>query len=57
VARVSGKQISILYNQGQAGGVSRLVADVGLAEELLGWVPHTELEEGLRLTLERDSRF
>jgi UDP-glucose 4-epimerase len=57
VARVSGKQISVLYNQGQAGGVSRLVADVCLAEELLGWVPRTELEEGLSLTLERDPRF
>jgi len=57
VARVSGKQISVLYNQGQAGGVSRLVADVSLAEELLGWLPSTELEEGLRLTLERDPRF
>ena len=57
VARVSGKQISVLHNQGQEGGVSRLVAGVGLAQDLLGWAPSTELEEGLRLTLERDRRF
>lgn len=57
VGRVSGKKISVLHNQGQEVGVSRLVADVGLARELLGWAPHTELEEGLRLTLERDPRF
>jgi len=57
VARVSGKQISVLHNQGQEGGVSRLVADVGLAQNLLGWAPSTELEEGLRLTMERDRRF
>lgn len=57
VARVSGKQVSVLHNQGQEGGVSRLVADVGLAQNLLGWEPRTELEEGLRLTLERDPRF
>lgn len=57
VARVSGKQVSVLHNQGQDGGVSRLVADVRLAQDLLGWEPRTELEEGLRLTLERDPRF
>lgn len=57
VARVSGKQVSVLHNQGQEGGVSRLVADVGLAQDLLGWTPRSELEEGLRLTLERDPRF
>jgi UDP-glucose 4-epimerase len=57
VARVSGKQVSVLHNQGHEGGVSRLVADVGLAQDLLGWTPRSELEEGLRLTLERDPRF
>jgi UDP-glucose 4-epimerase len=57
VARVTGKQVNLLHNQSQSGGVSRLVADVTLARKLLGWAPHTELEEGLRLTLERDPRF
>jgi UDP-glucose 4-epimerase len=57
VARATGKQASILHNRGQSGGVSRLVADVSLAQELLGWTPRTELDRGLRLTLERDPRF
>ncbi len=57
VARVTGKRVNVLYNPGQSSGVSRLVADVGRARELLGWMPTTELEEGLRLTLEGDPRF
>ncbi len=57
VARVTGRQVNILYNRGQSGGVSRLVADVRLAERLLGWRPRTGLEQGLRLTLEGDPRF
>ena len=56
-ARVTGKQVNLLHNQSQSGGVCRLVADVTLAQELLGWAPHTQLEEGLRLTVERDPRF
>lgn len=57
VALVSGKKVNVLHNPGQSGGVSRLVADVGMARQLLGWQPHTDLEKGLRLTLERDPRF
>lgn len=57
VARVTGKRANVLHNQGQPSGVSRLVADVRLAERLLGWMPCTDLEEGLRLTLQRDPRF
>jgi UDP-glucose 4-epimerase len=57
VARVAGKQVSILHNNNQSGGVSRLVADVSLARELLDWKPRTALEQGLTLTLERDPRF
>ncbi|MFC2037226.1 NAD-dependent epimerase/dehydratase family protein [Chloroflexota bacterium] len=57
VARLAERRISVLHNRGQSGGVSRLVADVGLAQQLLGWTPHTDLEPGLRLTLKRDPRF
>ena len=57
VARLTGKRASILHNLAQSGGVSRLVADVSLAQQLLGWVPLVGLDEGLRLTLERDPRF
>ncbi|MGD2206662.1 MAG: NAD-dependent epimerase/dehydratase family protein [Anaerolineae bacterium] len=57
VGRVAGKRVNVLHNPEPSGGVSRLVADVGLAKELLGWEPITELEQGLRLTLQRDPRF
>lgn len=57
VARVTGTQPNVLYNREQSGGVSRLVADVSLAEKLLGWAPRTNLDRGLRLTLDRDPRF
>ncbi len=57
VVRVTEKQASVLHNQTIAGGVSRSVADVRLARDLLGWAPCTSLEEGLRLTLARDPRF
>jgi UDP-glucose 4-epimerase len=57
VARAVDKRINMLHNTAQSGGVSRLVGDIGLARQALGWTPRTELEEGLRLTLERDLRF
>ncbi len=57
VVRVTGKRANVLHNLAQPGGVSRLVADVRLAQQLLGWAPNTDLDRGLRLTLERDPRF
>jgi UDP-glucose 4-epimerase len=57
VVRVTGKRANVLHNLAQPGGVSRLVADVHLARQLLGWAPSTDLDRGLRLTLERDPRF
>jgi UDP-glucose 4-epimerase len=57
VAKVTGQRVSILHNRSQSGGVSRLVADVRLASKLLDWQPHTTLEQGLQLILERDPRF
>lgn len=57
VVRITEKKASVLYNQTVSGGVSRSVADVRLARELLGWAPRTSLEEGLRLMIERDPRF
>ena len=57
ISQVTGRRASLLHNREQSGGVSRLVADVTLAEELLGWRPHTSSAEGLRRTLEQDPRF
>jgi UDP-glucose 4-epimerase len=57
VARVTGQQVNVLHTLSQSGGVSRLVADVGLAKQLLGWEPRTDLDQGLRRILEQDPRF
>ena len=57
VGRVTDREVGLLHNQGHSGGVCRLVADVSLAEKLLGWRPRTGLEEGLRRILAQDPRF
>jgi UDP-glucose 4-epimerase len=57
VERVTGRKVNVLHNPQKAGGVPRLAADVGRARESLGFQPRVRLEEGLRLTLERDRRF
>jgi len=57
VARATGREADVLYNRTQGRGVTRLVADVALAQRLLGWSPSTDLARGLRLTLEHDLRF
>jgi len=47
----------IIYNPRSNSGVGRMVADLTLAQEKLGYTPQVSLEEGLRLTIERDARF
>jgi UDP-glucose 4-epimerase len=57
VAQAAGKRANVLHNRGQTGGVSRLVADVSVARQLLNWTPQIDLEQGLHFILERDPRF
>jgi UDP-glucose 4-epimerase len=57
IALVTGKRINLISNPSKPGGVPRLVADISSAEKLLSFRPQTSLQEGLRLTLEQDSRF
>ena len=47
----------MVYNAQTSGGVSRLCADLSLAAQKLNYKPTFRLEAGLRLTLQRDSRF
>lgn len=47
----------LLHNQEESGGASRLVADIALARQKLGFKPKVDLAEGLRLTISLDSRF
>lgn len=57
IATATGREVHTLYNRQESGGVSRLVADIRLAREKLGWLPRVGLREGLRRMLEEDVRF
>ena len=57
IERVTGRPINIITNAQKGGGVPRLQANIERAGKLLNFRPATDLETGLRLTLERDPRF
>ena len=57
---LSGKQnVTAEYRDARTGDVRHSLADLSLAESLLGYSPHVGLQEGLRLTLDwlKNSRF
>lgn len=54
---VTGNQPEVVYNSRKEGGVSQMCADLTRARRLLGYNPRVSLEEGMRLTLEKDSRL
>jgi UDP-glucose 4-epimerase len=57
VLDVTVSKANVVYNAQISGGVSRMRADLKLAQEKLRFQPSIKLEDGLRLTLQRDSRF
>lgn len=57
VAQTTGKRVNILHNRAQSSGVSRLVADIRQARQMLGFEPQVNLEEGLQRLLREDARF
>ena len=57
VMSVTNSEAEIIYTPKTGGGVSRMCADLTLAAQKLNYRPAISLEEGLRLTLGRDSRF
>jgi UDP-glucose 4-epimerase len=57
VLDVTGGKPEVLYNSQTSGGVSRMTADLTLAQEKLNYRPSIKLNDGLRLTLQRDTRF
>jgi UDP-glucose 4-epimerase len=57
VLDVTNSKANVVYNSQTSAGVSRMRADLNLAKEKLRFVPSIKLEEGLRLTLQRDTRF
>jgi UDP-glucose 4-epimerase len=54
---VTGSTANVVYNSQTSAGVSRLYADLSLAAQKLNYKPAIRLEEGLRLTLQRDVRY
>jgi len=57
VGKVVGRDVEVLRSPAESGGVSRLCADVALANRLLGYEPRVDLAQGLQLTLASDPRF
>lgn len=57
IEQTAGKRVNQLTNQQKEGGVPRLVADIGRAQQLLGFRPLVTLEDGLQRMLREDGRF
>ncbi len=54
---VTGRSAHVLYNPQASPGVSRMVADLTRARQILNYRPRVSLEEGLRRMLHEDPRF
>jgi len=57
VLEVTGSAAEPIYSPNTPGGVSRMCADLTLAAKRLNYAASISLEDGLRLTLQRDPRF
>jgi len=57
IEAVAGRKAARVWNRQKTGGVKRLVADIAMAREYLGFRPSRSLADALRLTLEMDPRF
>jgi len=57
VTEVTGGSPEVVYNPRSDRGPLRMCADISRAKEKLGYQPSTSLENGLRLTFERDARL
>ena len=55
--REQSSRVHRLYSNAESGGVSRLVADITLAQQRLGFQPKVDLRQGLRLLLAEDKQF
>jgi len=57
VLEVTGSHPEVIYNPRSDSGPSRLCADLTRAKQLLAYQPQISLLEGLRLTMEKDTRL
>jgi len=53
----TGNKAEMLFTPRNDPGASRMCADLKLAKEKLNYNVYVNLEEGLKLTLEKDKRF
>lgn len=49
--RATGRSMQVKYGDTRLGDVLRNYSDISKAKEMLGWVPETQLQEGLNLTV------
>jgi UDP-glucose 4-epimerase len=57
VMGITDSTAEIIYNPRSNTGVESMCADLSLAKDKLGYKPLTSIEDGLRLTIQRDARF
>jgi UDP-glucose 4-epimerase len=57
LGQVTQRQPEIIHNPQESGGITRLVADLSTARQLLGYKPQVSLREGLEHLLVEDDRF
>lgn len=57
VVQLTGTKPEELYNPQLSGGISRISADISLANKLLNFTPLIPLDMGLRMTLDKDPQF
>lgn len=57
LGQVTQRQPEVIYNSQESGGISRLVADLSVAQRLLGYRAKVSLTEGLKRLLTEDPRF
>jgi UDP-glucose 4-epimerase len=57
VIEITGGKPEEVFNPRVGRGVSRMCADISLAKKELNYVPMISLENGLRLTMEKDPQF
>jgi UDP-glucose 4-epimerase len=57
IQHMTDDKAEIIYNPRSDPGVPRMCADLKMAKSKLGYESQIDLETGLKLTLERDSRF
>lgn len=57
ISAATGLAADVIYNHEAGGGLARLVADLAVAKETLGYVPRVDLATGLQRLLELDPIF